>query len=82
MRLSRSKADRFIDLAHNNIANAEMSLMHSFTDEDKAKHGAELAQAQRFLARAVATKRAWDAVEHGDYDEYPDVPETDMDTLA
>jgi hypothetical protein len=55
--------------------------MHAFTDESKARYGAELAQAQRFLARAIATRNAWDASEHDEYEEYPAVPETDMDVL-
>jgi hypothetical protein len=77
----RRKADQIIDRAHNAICNAEMSLMHSFTDESHARYGAELAQAQRFLARAVAAKLTWEATEHDDYEEYPEVPETDMDML-
>lgn len=78
----RSTADRIIDQAHNAIACAEMQLAHSFTDDAKAKYGDELAQAQRFLARAVATKRAWCAIEHDDYEEYPVVPATDQDILV
>jgi hypothetical protein len=77
----RSKADQIIDRAHNAICSAEMSLMHAFTDESKARYGDELFQAQRFLARAVAAKAAWDAIEHDDYEEYPEVPATDMDSL-
>lgn len=77
----RRKADRFIDDAYNAIACAEMMLMHSFTDEDKAKHGAELSQAQRYLIRAVSARNAWDAAEHDDYEEYPFVPATDQDDL-
>ena len=75
----RRHCDRIIDRAHNAIANAEASLMHSFTDARKAQYGAELAEAQRFLARACEAKRAWDSAEHDDYEDYPHVPETDAE---
>jgi hypothetical protein len=73
----RSKADRIIDSAHNRIAGAEMVVEHSFTPEAKQQALDELFAAQRFLRRAVETKRAWYAVEHDDYDEYPSVLEND-----
>ena len=73
----RRKADMFIDRAHNAICCAEMSLMHAFTDEKEAYYRDELAAAQRFLARAVAAKRAWDTTDHDEYEEYPEVPEHD-----
>ena len=70
----RSKADRFIDHAHSEIASAEMEINHSFTDADKAKAGANLTSAQRYLSRAVAARDAWNAVDHDDYEQYPNVP--------
>jgi hypothetical protein len=73
----RRKADRIIDRAHHAIACAEMTVQHSFTDADKQRALDELFQAQRFLRRAVEARTAWDAVEHDDYEEYPDVPETE-----
>jgi hypothetical protein len=73
MALFRRKADRIIDRAHNAICSAEMTLMHSFTDEAIAKAHAELNEAQAFLSRAVAARDAWDRVEHDDYEEYPDI---------
>ncbi len=69
----RRKPDRIIDRAHSAIAGAEMTLMHSFTDEAIAKALADLNEAQAFLGRAVAARDAWDSVEHDDYEEYPDV---------
>ena len=69
----RGKADRIIDSAHNAIANAEMLVMHSFTDAARTEALAELNEAQSFLRRACEARDAWDAVEHGDYDEYPDI---------
>jgi hypothetical protein len=81
MAMFRREADRIIDRAHCAICNAESSFMHAYTDEDKARYGAEISQAQRFLARAIATRNAWDASDHGDYEAYPEVPETDMDVL-
>lgn len=81
MSMFRSKPDRIIDDAHNAIACAEMSLMHAFTDEDKATYGAELSEAQRYLARAVKAKAEWYATDHGDYDVYPDVPRTDQESF-
>ena len=73
MALFRSKAARIIDRAHSNIAGAEMTLNHSFTDEAIAKALVELNEAQAFLTRAIAARDAWDATEHDDYEEYPDV---------
>lgn len=70
----RTKADRIIDEAHNAICDAEILVDHACTDEDKAHALDQLADAQRYLARAVEAKRAWYASAHGDYDEYPDVP--------
>jgi hypothetical protein len=80
----RRTADRVIDDAHNAIASAEMSLMHSYTDEDKARYGRELYEAQKYLSRAIAARDAWDAVEHDDDDEtvYPYVPKTDAEVLT
>jgi hypothetical protein len=69
----RSKADRFIDQAHNAIACAEMTVAHSFTPESKQQALDELFEAQKFLRRAVEAKRAWNAIEHDEYEEYPDV---------
>jgi len=74
----RRKADRIIDQAHSAIASAEMALMHAHTDYDKAMCGDDLAQAQRFLQRAIATRDAWDATKHDEYEEYPIVPERDF----
>jgi hypothetical protein len=73
MALFRSKANRIIDRAHNAISGAEMLLNHSFTDEAKASALAELNEAQAWLGRAIAARDAWNAVEHDDYEEYPDV---------
>lgn len=70
----RRTADRIIDKAHNAICDAEARLMHSFTDEDKQAAGEELSEAQRYLARAIAARDAWDAVKHDDYEDYPHVP--------
>jgi hypothetical protein len=78
----RRAADEAIDRAHSAIAACEMSLMHAFTAEDKARFGDELAQAQRFLARAIETRRVWDATDHDEYENYPNVPETDQDNLV
>jgi hypothetical protein len=69
----RSKADRIIDRAHNNICGAEMLLNHSFTEESRAAAFAELNEAQAFLSRAIAARDAWNRVPHDDYEEYPDV---------
>jgi hypothetical protein len=69
----RTKADRIIDSAHNAIACAEMLLQHSFTPESRQQALDELFEAQKFLRRAVEAKRAWNAIEHDDYEDYPDV---------
>jgi hypothetical protein len=69
----RTKADRIIDSAHNAIACAEMSVAHSFTPESRQQALDELFEAQKFLRRAVEAKRAWNAIEHDEYEEYPDV---------
>jgi hypothetical protein len=69
-------ADRIIDRAHSRIGGCEMMVAHSYTDADKDLALKELAAAQDWLRRACEAKRAWYAVEHGDYEEYPDVPET------
>ena len=83
MALFRRTADRVIDDAHNRIASAEMALMHAYTDVDKSRYGQELAEAQRYLARAIAARDAWDAGAHtrDDDDEstYPYVPKTDAE---
>jgi hypothetical protein len=76
MALFRRKADQIIDDAHNAIGCAEMRAMHSYTDADKAAALDELTEAQRYLARAVAARNAWDRVEHDEYEEYPRVPRT------
>jgi hypothetical protein len=73
MGMFRSKADRIIDRAHSRIAGAEMTLNHSFTDEAIAAALADLNDAQAFLGRAIAARDAWNAAEHDDYEEYPDV---------
>lgn len=78
----RRKADRIIDAAHSAIADAEMLIAHSFTDADKAAAGDELAEAQAYLRRAIAARDAWDATEHDDYEEYPDVPAKSQRALA
>jgi hypothetical protein len=70
----RKAYDRPIDDAHSRIAGAEMMLEHSFTDEDRTLALDQLAAAQRYLARAVEAKWAWLAVEHDDYEEFPEVP--------
>jgi hypothetical protein len=69
----RTKADRFIDQAHNDIACAEMIVAHSFTPESRQIALDQLFEAQTFLRRAVEAKQAWYATDHDDYDEYPDV---------
>ena len=73
MALFRSKADRTIDRAHNAICCAEMTVMHSFTDESKAAALAELSAAQSFLSRAIAARDEWNSRTHDDYEEYPDI---------
>ena len=77
----RRKADRIIDSAHNAICAAEIAFMHAYTDADKQAAGDQISAAQRYLRRAVDAKCAWDAAEHDDYEEYPDVPESDQDEL-
>jgi len=67
----RREADRYIDRAHSDIAGAEMMWMHSFTDADKTAALAQLHRAQESLARAIAARNAWDAVEHDDCETYP-----------
>ena len=71
----RRQADRIIDRAHNAIANAEMGVIHAYTDEAKALALADLNSAVDWLNLAVAARDAWDRVEHDDYEEYPDVPQ-------
>lgn len=78
----RRKPERIIDAAHTAICDAEMRVLHSFTEEDKAQALSELADAQDFLRRAVEARDAWDAVEHDEYEEYPDVPSTRQLTLG
>jgi hypothetical protein len=73
MSLFRSKSDRIIDRARSHIAGAEMTLNHSFTDASINSAMAELNEAQAFLGRAIAARDAWNAVEHDDYEEYPDI---------
>jgi hypothetical protein len=82
MALFRREADRIIDDAHNAIACAEMRVMHSYTDAAKASALDELTEAQRYLARAIATRDAWDRTEHDDYEAYPDVPRTSQASLV
>jgi hypothetical protein len=77
----RRQADRVVDDAHNAICAAEASLLHAFTDADKTRFGDALAEAQRYLARAIAARTAWDACEHDDYEEYPAVPRTSQPGL-
>ena len=77
----RRQADRVVDDAHNAICNAEASLLRAFTDADKTRFGEALAEAQRYLARAVAARTAWDACEHDDYEAYPAVPRTSQPVL-
>lgn len=70
----RRAADRHIDRAHAEIANAEARLIHSFTSEDIADADNQMMAAVRYLSRAIAARDAWDAVQHDDYEEYPHVP--------
>jgi len=83
MSMFRRTADRVIDDAHNRIADAEMGLMHAYTDADKTRYGQELAEAQRYLARAIAARDAWDkatpAHDEDDEVDYPYVPKTDAE---
>lgn len=81
MTMFRRKADRYIDDAHNAICDAEAMLMHAYTEETKARAYEALNEAQAYLRRAVEAKRAWDAVEHDDYEAYPVVPRTTQKTL-
>jgi hypothetical protein len=76
MTFYRSKADQIIDRAHNAIATAEMLVSHAFTPKAKEDALYELANAQDFLRRACEAKRAWQAADHDEYEQYPDVPET------
>ena len=71
MPMFRRTADRVIDDAHNHIADAEMRLAHSYTDEDRAEAEQRLSAAQRYLARAIAARDAWDAAGHTDEEVYP-----------
>ena len=71
MALFRSVGHRIIDDAHNRICSAEMMVAHAFTDEAKAEALDELGKAMRYLRRACETKRAWDAIDHDDYETYP-----------
>jgi hypothetical protein len=77
----RRTADRIIDHAHGKIAGAEMLLAHAYTEKSKVAALDQLASAQRYLARAIAERDAWDAVDHDEYEEYPHVSENDMDVL-
>lgn len=77
----RSAADRVIDRAKHKISLAEMRLSHSYTDEDIAAAEAELGSARRYLERAEAAKAEWESKPRGDYEEFPEVPETDQPTL-
>ena len=69
----RSKGDRYIDRAHSEVANAEMMIIHSYTDDARNEADARFASAQAFLRLAVETKRAWDATDHDEYEEYPEI---------
>lgn len=82
MPMFRRTADRVIDDAHNAIASAEMSYDHAYTDEDKARYGRELYEAQKYLSRAIAARDAWDAAAHDDEATYPYVPKTDAEVKA
>jgi len=79
MAMFRRTADRVIDDAHNHICSAEMLLSHAFTDADKARYGAQLSEAQRYLARAIAARNAWDSADQDDEAVYPYVPKTDAE---
>ena len=81
MTMFRNAANRAIDAAHSAVAGADMLALHAYTDVDKAYALDQMAEAQRYLARAIATKTAWDASEHDDYEAYPDVPRQLQDTL-
>lgn len=69
------KGKQIIYRAHSLIADAEMLLAHSFTEEAKQTAYDKLFHAQRFLRRACDTWKAWQSTDHDDYEEYPDVPE-------
>lgn len=73
--LYRSSLDRTIDRAHSRIAGCEMSLAHAYTHDSIASAESDLERARDWLARAERAKAEWNATEHGDYDEMPDVPE-------
>ena len=66
--------DRAIQDAYRRIANAEMLLLHSYTDDDVAGAMNEMAKARRYQQRAVKAKADWQAQDHDDYEAYPGVP--------
>jgi hypothetical protein len=68
---------KIIYRAKSRVADAEAQLIHSYTPEQIASADDAMASALRFLARAERVQRDWDAVQHDDYEEYPEVPETD-----
>ena len=70
MALFRHTGLKIIDQAHSRIAGAEMTLAHSFTDEDKEKALDDVFLAQRYLRRACDTFKAWQSTDHDDYEEY------------
>lgn len=67
----RRTCDKYIDDAHSRIADAEMRIAHSFSEKDITEALDLLIKAQRYLARAISAKDAWDSVEHDEYEEYP-----------
>jgi hypothetical protein len=72
----RNEADRIIDRAHWAICNAERLAWNATTDASKAIALGKLSEAQRFLARAVAARTAWQSGDHSAYENFPEVPES------
>ena len=64
------------------MASAEMLLAHSFTDADRQAAHDELFAAQRYLRGACEARAAWQATEHDDYEEYPEVAYDDQYQLG
>jgi hypothetical protein len=68
---------KIIYRARSRVVDAEAQLIHSYTPEQVAEADDAMAAALRFLARAERAQRDWDAVQHDDYEAYPEVAETD-----
>ncbi len=81
MSMFRRKADVIISQAHVAVCDAEIMIEQARTDEAYQIALDALACAQRFMRRAITARDDWDEHEHDEYENYPDVPETDQLTL-